>query len=70
MKHDIIFVLNQDLFDFNRVIENYPYSINKLIEMKIKGYSTKECADEFNISEQNLKTKWHRIKKQIKSEFE
>lgn len=69
-KHDIIFVLNQDLFDLNKVIEKYPYSINKLIEMKIKGYTTKECADEFNISESNLKVRWHRIQKQIKSEFE
>jgi DNA-binding CsgD family transcriptional regulator len=37
--------------------------------MKLEGYSTKECADDFNTNEMAIKAKWHRIKNKLKPEF-
>jgi DNA-directed RNA polymerase specialized sigma24 family protein len=58
------------LFDLQNIIKKYPDEVNKLITMKVEGYSTKECADEFNTNENSLKVRWHRIKNKLKAEFE
>jgi RNA polymerase sigma factor (sigma-70 family) len=64
------YVLNFDVFDLNMLTEHFSKGDKKLIDMKLKGYNTKECSNEFNITEINLKVRWHRLKKIIKSEFE
>lgn len=69
IEYEKSYVLNFGLFDLEKVMRYYPEDINKLINMKIEGYSSKECAEEFNTNEQNIKVKWHRVKNKIKTEF-
>jgi len=64
------YVLSFESFDLQKVMEPYPDEMVKLINMKIEGYSTKECADAFGINENSMKVRWHRIKTKLKSEFE
>ncbi len=61
--------LNYDLTDLYQVIDKYPKEVYKLVIMKLEGYSTKECADDFNTNEMAIKAKWHRIKNKLKPEF-
>lgn len=70
IEYDKTYVLDFELFDLQNVIKKYPNEVNKLITMKVQGYSTKECADEFNTNENSLKVRWHRIKNKLKAEFE
>jgi RNA polymerase sigma factor (sigma-70 family) len=70
IEHDIEFVMNHETFDLQMLLETYPEDISKLINMKVSGYSTKECADEFNTNIANIKVRWHRLKKVLKSEFD
>lgn len=70
IEYDKTYVLDFELFDLQNVIKKYPDEVNKLITMKVEGYSTKECADEFNTNENSLKVRWHRIKNKLKAEFE
>lgn len=70
LKYHEYYHLNYDLTDLYKVIDTYPKDVYKLIIMKLDGYSTKECANDFNTNELAIKVKWHRIKNKIKSEFE
>lgn len=70
IEYEKSYILNFELLDLHKVMKYYTEDTNKLITMKIEGFSTKECADEFNTNEKNMKVRWGRVKNKIKSEFE
>ena len=64
------YMLNFDLFDLSNVLSKCNPDIAKLTLMKLEGYNTKECAEEFQTNENSLKVRWHRTKKMIIEEFD
>ena len=67
---DNYYSLNFDMFDLSNVLSDCDENVVKLTIMKIEGYNTKECADEFNINENSLKVRWHRTKKMLIEHFD